>query len=78
MDDDDEKDQFYGCGCQRYLALGILLPVILLVSALGVIGFAVLLLVRRILPKCGWMRDCSTWTYNNMVLLLPNALRWAA
>ena len=44
MDDDDEKDQFYGCGCQRYLALGILLPVILLVSALGVIGFAVLLL----------------------------------
>jgi len=34
---DDEKDDFYGCSCQRYLCVGLIMPFLLLVAFLGLI-----------------------------------------
>lgn len=41
--DDDEKDQFYGCGCQRYLAVGLMMPFLCAAALLGLILVLVLL-----------------------------------
>lgn len=43
MEDPYEKDQFYGCDCQRYLAVGLLMPVLVLLSVFG--GAAMLILL---------------------------------
>ena len=43
MEDPCEKDQFYGCDCQRYLAVGLLMPVLVLLSVFG--GAAMLILL---------------------------------
>ena len=34
-DQDDEKDDFYGCSCQRYLCVGLIMPFLLFVAFLG-------------------------------------------
>lgn len=43
MEDPCEKDQFYGCDCQRYLAVGLLMPVLVLLSVFG--GAAMLIVL---------------------------------
>jgi len=40
--DDDDKDDFYGCSCQRYLAVGLLMPILLLISLIGCVLLAVI------------------------------------
>ena len=36
-DDEDDKDSYYGCSCQRYLCVGLLMPGLLLIAALGLL-----------------------------------------
>ena len=43
MEDPCEKDQFCGCDCQRYLAVGLLMPVLVLLSVFG--GAAMLIVL---------------------------------
>ena len=41
--DDDEKEQFYGCGFQRFLAVGLLSPFICVISITGILLMLLLL-----------------------------------
>ena len=43
VDNDADYDDFYGCACQRYLFLGLMSPIILALSLIGLISLTLVL-----------------------------------